>query len=96
MNGSVLKNVNLADHLYVMSVIPTANDKGLRKSGANVVRHDHRITLQWAEVAIPRALFAEILRRIDRLGRGLCEGSIYFAPRSVSQPPMSPSGQTLP
>jgi hypothetical protein len=31
------------------------------------VRHGRYITFQLAEVAIPRDLFADILRRIDRL-----------------------------
>jgi hypothetical protein len=39
----------------------------LVKIGANVVRHGRYITFQLAEVAIPRDLFADILRRIDRL-----------------------------
>ncbi len=39
----------------------------LIKIGAKVVRHGRYITFQLAEVAIPRALLAEILRRIDRL-----------------------------
>jgi hypothetical protein len=39
----------------------------LIKIGAMVVRHGRYITFQLAEVAIPRALFAEILRLIDRL-----------------------------
>ncbi len=39
----------------------------LIKIGAKVVRHRRYITFQLAEVAIPRALFAEILRLIDRL-----------------------------
>ena len=39
----------------------------LIKIGAKVVRHGRYITFQLAEVAIPRALFAEILRLIDRL-----------------------------
>ncbi len=39
----------------------------LIKIGAKVMRHGRYITFQLAEVAIPRALFAEILRRIDRL-----------------------------
>ena len=39
----------------------------LIKIGAKVVRHGRYMTFQLAEVAIPRALFAEILRRIDRL-----------------------------
>ncbi len=35
--------------------------------GAMVVRHGRYITFQLAEVAIPRALFAMILRHIDGL-----------------------------
>ncbi len=37
------------------------------KIGVKVVRHGRYITFQLAEVAIPRDLFADILRRIDRL-----------------------------
>jgi len=39
----------------------------LIKSGAKVVRHARYVTFQMAEVAIPRRLFATILRRIGRL-----------------------------
>ena len=39
----------------------------LIKIGAKVVRHGHYVTFQLAEVAIPRDLFAEILRLIGRL-----------------------------
>ncbi len=39
----------------------------LIKIGAKVVRHGRYITFQLAEVAIPRALFAMILRLIDGL-----------------------------
>ncbi len=39
----------------------------LVKIGAKVVRHGRYVTFQLAEVAIPRALFAEILRQIDGL-----------------------------
>jgi hypothetical protein len=39
----------------------------LVKIGAKVVRHGRYVTFQLAEVAVPRALFADILRRIDRL-----------------------------
>ncbi len=39
----------------------------LVKIGAKVVRHGRYITFQMAEVAIPRPLFAEILRLIDAL-----------------------------
>ena len=37
------------------------------KIGASVVRHGRYITVQLAEVAIPRSLFANILRLIDGL-----------------------------
>ena len=39
----------------------------LVKIGAKVVRHGRYITFQLAEVAIPRSLFANILRLIDGL-----------------------------
>ena len=39
----------------------------LIKIGARVVRHGRYVTFQMAEVAIPRRLFAEILRLIDDL-----------------------------
>ncbi len=41
----------------------------LVKVGARIVRHGRYLVFQLAEVAVPRALFAAILRRIDR-----CEG----------------------
>ena len=39
----------------------------LVKIGAKVVAHGRYVTFQMAEVAIPRRLFAEILRLIDDL-----------------------------
>jgi hypothetical protein len=39
----------------------------LIKIGAKVVSHARYVTFQWTEVAIPRALFAAILERIQRL-----------------------------
>ena len=39
----------------------------LIKIGAKVVHHARRVVFQMAEVAIPRTLFAAILRRIERL-----------------------------
>ncbi len=39
----------------------------LVKIGAKIVRHGRYVILQMAEVAIPRELVADILRRIDRL-----------------------------
>ena len=40
---------------------------GKKNINAWVVRHGRYVTFQMAEVAIPRDLFADILRRIDRL-----------------------------
>jgi hypothetical protein len=37
------------------------------KIGARIVRHGRYVVFQLAEVAVPRALFAAILRRSDRL-----------------------------
>jgi hypothetical protein len=39
----------------------------LVKIGARIVRHGRYVVFQLAEVAVPRALFADILRRIDDL-----------------------------
>ena len=39
----------------------------LVKIGARSVRHGRCVVFQLAEVAVPRALFAEILRRVDQL-----------------------------
>jgi hypothetical protein len=39
----------------------------LIKIGAKVVSHSKALTFQLAEVAVPRALFAAILGRIDQL-----------------------------
>ncbi len=41
----------------------------LIKIGARVVRHGRYVTFQLAEVAVPRRLFREILRRINELRR---------------------------
>jgi hypothetical protein len=38
----------------------------LAKIGARIVRHGRYVVFQLAEVAVPRVLFAEILRQIDR------------------------------
>ena len=47
----------------------------LVKIGARIVRHGRYVVFQLAEVAVPRALFAAILRRIDRLrGPPRCRG----------------------
>jgi Transposase DDE domain group 1 len=39
----------------------------LVKIGARIVRHGRYVVFQLAEVAVPRTVFAAILRRIDRL-----------------------------
>jgi Transposase DDE domain group 1 len=39
----------------------------LVKIGASIVRHGRYVVFQLTEVAVPRALFADILRRIDDL-----------------------------
>jgi hypothetical protein len=41
--------------------------ENLVKIGARIVRHGRYVVFQLAEVAVPRALFAEIMRRNDRL-----------------------------
>ncbi len=45
----------------------TTLQEKLVKIGAKIVRHGRYVIFQIAEVSIPRDLFAEILRRIDRL-----------------------------
>lgn len=41
----------------------------LIKIGARIVRHSRYLAFKMAEVAVPPALFAEILRRIERFRR---------------------------
>src|SRR4051812_26172902 len=65
---------NLADFLRSLALpdpiaqwsLDTLREK-LVKIGAQIVRHGRYHVFQLAEVAAPRALFAAILRRIDRL-----------------------------
>ena len=65
---------NLANFLRTLALpadvehwsLTTLREK-LVKIGARVVRHGRYVVFQLAEVALPRALFAEIMRRIDRL-----------------------------
>jgi hypothetical protein len=47
--------------------LPTTLREKLTKNGAKVVRHGRCVVFQLAEVAVPPALFAEILRRIDQM-----------------------------
>ena len=65
---------NLANFLRTLALpeevehwtLTTLREK-LVKIGARIVRHGRYVVFQLAEVAVPRVLFAEILRRIDRL-----------------------------
>ncbi len=59
------QSLALSDEVEHLSMT-TLRDK-LIKIGAKVVRHGRYVTFQLAEVAIPRALFADILRLIDGL-----------------------------
>ncbi len=61
----------------------------LIKIGAKVVRHGRTVTFQLAEVAIPKPLFAEILRLIDGLRtmpakRKMVIGARFRSPTSLS------------
>ena len=65
---------NLANFLRTLALpeevaqwtLTTLREK-LIKIGARIVRHGRYVVFQLAEVAVPRALFAAILRRIERL-----------------------------
>jgi Transposase DDE domain group 1 len=65
---------NLANFLRTLALpqevedwsLTTLRDK-LVKIGARIVHHGRYVVFQLAEVAVPRALFADILRRIDGL-----------------------------
>jgi hypothetical protein len=65
---------NLANFLRTLALpadvehwsLTTLREK-LVKTGARIVRHGRYVVFQLAEVAVPRALFAAIMRRIDRL-----------------------------
>ena len=60
-----MRTLALPDVVVQRSLI-TLRDK-LVMIGAKIVGHGRYVTFQIAEVAIPRDLFAGILRRIDRL-----------------------------
>jgi hypothetical protein len=62
--GNFMRTLALPDAVEQWS-LTTLREK-LIKIGAKIVRHGRYVTFQMAEVAIPRALFADILRRIDR------------------------------
>jgi len=63
--ANFLRCLTLPDAVAQWS-LTTLREK-LVKIGARIVRHGRYWVFQLAEVAEPRALFAEILRRIDRL-----------------------------
>jgi Transposase DDE domain group 1 len=63
--ANFLRTLALPDAVAQWS-LTTLREK-LVKVGARIVRHGRYVTFQLAEVAVPRALFAQILRRIDRL-----------------------------
>ncbi len=63
--GNFLRTLALPDVIEHWSMT-TLREK-LIKIGAKVVRHGRYVTFQLAEIAIPRRLFAEILRLIDGL-----------------------------
>ena len=63
--GNFMRTLALPDSVEQWS-LTTLREK-LIKIGAKIVRHGRYVIFQMAEVAIPRDLFADILRRIDRL-----------------------------
>ena len=63
--ANFLRSLALPDELAQWSL--TTLRAKLVKIGARIVRHGRYVVFQLAEVAVPRALFAAILRRIDRL-----------------------------
>ena len=63
--GNFLRTLALPDEIEHWS-LTTLREK-LVKIGAKVVRHGRYVTFQLAEVAVPRRLFADILRLIDEL-----------------------------
>src|SRR3954464_4948422 len=63
--ANFLRSLVLPDEVARWS-LSTLREK-LVKIGARIVRHGRYVVFQLAEVAVPRPLFATILRRIDRL-----------------------------
>jgi hypothetical protein len=62
--ANVLRSLALPREVEQWS-LTTLREK-LVKIGGRIVRHGRYLVFQLAEVAVPRALFAAILRRIDR------------------------------
>ena len=63
--GNFLRTLAMPEPINNWSL--TSLKEKLIKIGAKVVSHGRYVAFQMAEVAVPRMLFAEILRRIDRL-----------------------------
>ncbi len=63
--ANFLRSLALPDEVAQWS-LRTLREK-LVKIGARIVRHGRYAIFQLAEVAVPRVLFAEILKRINRL-----------------------------
>src|SRR4051812_25315088 len=63
--ANFLRSLALPDEVARWT-LTTLREK-LVKIGARIVRHGRYVIFQLAEVAVPRALFAAILRRIERL-----------------------------
>ena len=63
--GNFMRTLALPEAFEQWS-LTTLREK-LVKIGAKIVRHGRYVIFQMAEVATPRHLFADILRRIDRL-----------------------------
>ena len=63
--GNFMRTLALPDAVGQWSL--TSLREKLIKIGAKIVRHGRYVTFQMAEIVIPRDLFADILRRIDRL-----------------------------
>ena len=63
--GNFMRTLAVPDSVEQWSL--TKQREKLIKIGAKIVRHGRYVIFQMAEVAIPRDLFADILRRIDRL-----------------------------
>jgi hypothetical protein len=63
--ANFLRSLALPDEVAQWSL--TTLRAKLVKIGARIVRHGRYLVFQLSEVAVPRALFAAILRRIARL-----------------------------
>ena len=63
--GNFMRTLALPDAVDQWSL--TSLREKLIKIGAKIIRDGRYVTFRMAEVAIPRDLFADIMRRIDRL-----------------------------